>query len=73
MLMTTSRLDSQGPGRPRWIPVRYGWPEWVGHVAAAWSLGYGLLGLYWRLGGANLPFGTENDPYAAKISVLELP
>jgi hypothetical protein len=71
--MTTSRLDSQGPGRPRWIPVRSGWPEWVGHVAAAWSLGYGLLELYWRLGGANLPFGTENDPYAAKISVLELP
>ena len=69
--MTTSRLDPQGPGRPPWTPMRSGWPQWIGHVAAAWSLGYGLLGLYWSLGGAGFPFGTENDPYAAKVSVLE--
>jgi hypothetical protein len=43
----------------------------VGHAAAAWSLAYGLLGLYWTLGGAGFPFGVENDPYAAKVSVLE--
>lgn len=69
--MTTSSLDPQGPGRPPWTPMRSGWPQWIGHVAAAWSLGYGLLGLYWSLGGAGFPFGTENDPYAAKVSVLE--
>jgi hypothetical protein len=40
------------------------WPGWIGYVAAAWSLAYGLLGLYWALGGASLPFG-ENDPGAA--------
>jgi hypothetical protein len=28
----------------------------VGYAAAAWSLGYGLLGVYWSLGGAGFPF-----------------
>ena len=41
------------------------WPGWIGYVAAAWSLAYGLLGLYWTLGGADFPFGSENDPGAA--------
>jgi hypothetical protein len=41
-----------------------GWSGWIGYVAAAWSLAYGLLGLYWALGGAGFPFG-ENDPGAA--------
>ncbi len=45
-----------------------GWPGWIGYVAAAWSLAYGLLGLYWALGGAGYPFG-ENDP-GAELSVL---
>src|SRR5687767_4012455 len=45
------------------------WPGWIGYVAAAWSLTYGLLGLYWALGGAGFPFGTKNDPGAA-LSVL---
>jgi hypothetical protein len=44
------------------------WPDWIGYVAAAWSLAYGALGLYWALGGAGFPFG-ENDPDAA-LSVL---
>jgi hypothetical protein len=37
-------------------------------VAAAWSLAYGALGLYWASGGAGFPFG-ESDP-AAVFSVL---
>ena len=45
----------------RW---RRRWPGWIGYVAAAWSLTYGLLGLYWALGSAGFPFG-ENDPGAA--------
>ncbi|HET9965602.1 MAG TPA: hypothetical protein VFQ10_09425 [Rubrobacter sp.] len=45
-----------------------GWPGWIGYVAAAWSLTYGLLGLYWTLGGAGFPFG-KNDPGAA-LSIL---
>ena len=44
------------------------WPGWIGYVAAAWSLAYGLLGLYWTLGGAGFPFG-KNDPGAA-LSIL---
>jgi hypothetical protein len=71
MLMTTSRLHSQGPGRPPWTPIRSGWPDWVGPAAAGWSLGYGLLGLYWTFGGAGFPFGTDHDPHAAKVSILE--
>ena len=39
-------------------------------MAAAWSLGYGLLGPHWT-GGAGFPFGTEHDPHAARVSILE--
>src|SRR5687767_7012036 len=46
------------------------WPGWVGYAAAVWSLIYGLLGLYWALGGVGFPFGTENDPKAAAESIL---
>ncbi len=45
------------------------WPGWIGYVAAAWSLAYGVLGLYWTLGGAGFPFGSGNDPDAA-LSIL---
>lgn len=44
------------------------WPAWAAYAAGAWSLAYGVLGLYWALGGAGFPFG-ENDPNAA-VSVL---
>ena len=37
------------------------WPQWTGYAAAIWSLLYGLLGLYWLLGGTGFPFG-KNDP-----------
>jgi len=47
------------------------WPRWAGYVAAAWSLIYGLLGLYWWLGGAGFPFGTGHDPQAKHVSILE--
>ncbi|MEU4221015.1 NYN domain-containing protein [Actinoplanes sp. NPDC026623] len=33
------------------------WPEWTGYAAAAWSLAYGILGIYWFAGGAGFPFG----------------
>jgi hypothetical protein len=45
------------------------WPVWIGYAAAAWSLLYGLLGLWWALGGAGFPFGAGNDP-SAELSVL---
>ncbi|MFC4337860.1 hypothetical protein [Salininema proteolyticum] len=50
--------------------------QWIGYATAAWSLCYGLLGLYWALGGAGFPFGT-GDPelmaepdFAFKVSLL---
>ena len=45
------------------------WPQWAGYAAAGWSVAYGLLGLYWALGGTGFPFG-ENDP-DAELSILE--
>lgn len=42
---------------------------WSAYAAAAWSLGYGLLGLYWWSGGSGFPYGATNDP-AARISIL---
>lgn len=46
-----------------------GWPGWVPYAAAAWSLVYGAMGLYWALGGAGFPFG-EGDPLSV-LSVLD--
>src|SRR5919108_3033501 len=43
------------------------WPSWIGYVTTIWSLAYGLLGLFWALGGAGFPFG-KNDP--TQISIL---
>jgi hypothetical protein len=51
---------------PRWWRR---WPEWIGYVAGGWALTYGALGLYWALGGAGFPFGSENDPQQA-LSIL---
>ncbi|MEC0253849.1 hypothetical protein [Paenibacillus lautus] len=36
------------------------WPRLALYSAAIWSLLYGILGLYWALGGVGFPFG-END------------
>lgn len=47
------------------------WPRWVVYAAGLWSLAYGLLGLYWTLGGGGFPFGVEHDPEAEKVSLLE--
>lgn len=41
----------------------------TGYLAAAWSVGYGLLGVFWWSGGAGFPYGAENDP-AARLSIL---
>lgn len=37
------------------------WPEWAGYATAVWSGAYGLLGLYWALGGGAFPFGEEHS------------
>jgi DNA-binding CsgD family transcriptional regulator len=34
-------------------PPRRRWPQWAIPAAGAWSLLYGLLGLYWTLGGGD--------------------
>ncbi|MEU8244695.1 hypothetical protein [Nonomuraea sp. NPDC048916] len=50
------------PGRR----TRSNWPAWACQAAAAWSLLYGMAGLYWTLGGAAFPFGVRHDPDAAR-------
>ncbi len=39
------------------------------YAAAAWSLGYAMLGFHWWSGGEGFPYGAGNDP-AARISIL---
>lgn len=46
------------------------WPEWAGYAAAGWSLGYGLLGVFWALGGGGFPFGREDPDWEPGLSVL---
>jgi hypothetical protein len=36
------------------------WPHWAPYAAVAWSLVYGILGLFWALGGGGFPFGPES-------------
>lgn len=35
------------------------WPSWIGYAAMLWSTLYGVLHLYWLLGGAGYPFKNE--------------
>ena len=74
--MTATATACRAPAGPAMQRVRPGSPrgrrlERVGYAAALWSLAYGLLGLYWWAGGGGFPFGVENDPEAAKVSILE--
>ncbi|MFG1840759.1 NYN domain-containing protein [Micromonospora sp. NPDC049175] len=46
------------------------WPTWSGYLAAAFSLVYGVLGLYWWAGGDGFPFAPI-DPERASGSFLE--
>ncbi|MBU7319950.1 hypothetical protein [Paenibacillus oleatilyticus] len=48
------------------------WPSWIGYAAAAWSLVYGLLGLYWALGGSGFPFGEgDSQPNMSFLGGLQ--
>ncbi|MFG1925322.1 NYN domain-containing protein [Cryptosporangium sp. NPDC048952] len=44
--------------------------RWAGYAAAAWSLLYAALGLYWTLGGSGFPFAPIDDDHVTG-SVLE--
>ena len=66
MIEVSDAQTSMARAAPRWWRR---WPQWVGYAAGGWSLVYGALGLYWALGGASFPFGSENDPQHA-LSIL---
>jgi hypothetical protein len=55
MLRSDQGLGQRRPA-PRW---RERWPDRAGYAAAAWSFGYGVLGVSWTLGGAGYPFGLN--------------
>jgi hypothetical protein len=67
----TIEVDRDGPprARPGW---RRRWPEWAPLAAGSWSLLYGLLGLWWTLGGDGFPFG-EGDPDAVGSLLAGVP
>lgn len=52
------------------------WPQWIGYAAAAFSLVYGVLGLFWALGGPGFPIGVGDEElmaepdFAFKVSLL---
>src|SRR2546421_7845256 len=46
------------------------WPLWSGYAAAAWSLLYAVLGLYWTFGGAGFPFAPIDEDHRSG-SILE--
>jgi hypothetical protein len=45
------------------LPVRSGgvrdWQRWTPYAAAAWSLVYALLGIYWAVSGHGFPYSPE--------------
>lgn len=45
------------------------WPLWIGYGAAGWSLLYGVVQLYWLLGGAGYPFKGD-ELVAAMVTYL---
>ncbi|MFI6290330.1 hypothetical protein ACIBEJ_02025 [Nonomuraea sp. NPDC050790] len=52
------------------VPETARWPLRVTWGAAAWSLAYGALGLFWAYGGAGFPFGEGDIPDARAESFL---
>jgi hypothetical protein len=64
---------SEAPGRPiagHHAGLLQRWPGSVRYAAAVWSSAYGLLGLYWSLGGRGFPFGPA-APTRRSGSILE--
>ncbi len=47
------------------LPARVGstrgWQRWAPYAAAAWSLLYAALGLYWALGGGSFPYAPAGE------------
>ncbi|MFD4020189.1 NYN domain-containing protein [Streptomyces sindenensis] len=46
------------------------WPEWSTYLAVAWSVLYGLAGLYWAMGGEGYPFEKTIEDRSS-VSILE--
>lgn len=49
--------------------MRRMWTEWIGYLVATWSVAYGVLGLWWALGGDGFPFGTGDPELMAEPSM----
>ncbi|EXG81107.1 hypothetical protein [Cryptosporangium arvum] len=53
-----------------WWRLLTRWPSWAGYAAAGWSLAYGLLGVWWTVGGDGFPFGPVDEDHRTG-SILE--
>ena len=55
---------SQAIGTVGVVPVRGGrvrdWQRWAPYAAVAWSLLYGVLGVYWAVGGRGFPYAPAS-------------
>jgi hypothetical protein len=46
---------------------RMRWTSWIGYMASAWSVLYGLMHLYWLFGGKEYPFKREEGSTVLRI------
>jgi hypothetical protein len=56
LVASSNRIDRVGPAPSRGVR---GWQHWAPYAAVAWSLLYGVLGVYWALGGPGFPYTIE--------------
>ena len=51
---------------------RMRWTSWIGYMASAWSVLYGLMHLYWLFGGKEYPFKREEgmELFAGMVTYL---
>lgn len=56
-------LSGKRISNPRAVPAgregSRGWQLWAPFVAVVWSLVYGILGIYWAVGGRGFPYSPE--------------
>jgi hypothetical protein len=62
--MKTLRVDSKQMRGAASAPgiEAHGWQRWAPSAATAWSLLYGVLGIYWAVSGRGFPYASETTP-----------
>lgn len=59
--MTTPHPAGTAGHQPGSGTTRRRWPTWVPYAAALWSLGYGLVALFWTFTGSGFPLDGDDE------------